>query len=409
MTIARRTQFLAAAVALAASALAAPAAWPQALAGDDLRALTMTSADVNDGKALAASACASCHGEDGNGGADAVPHIAGQRPVYLYRELKADQRGERPASSAGHSKALLKFFTDEALAGLAAYYASLDPAPPAEGAPPSIENAYALGKAAAEPCGKCHGDNGVSRKEGVPSLIGLNPKYLLFAAKAYKDGDRTLGDKDQDMTKALKALTDQDLQNVALYYAAQSEGLARAQTPVPAAAPLGKDGLAACVKCHGVDGVGSGAVNPSLAGQDATYMINALKAYKTGARDDDTMGPKAKKLGEDEMKSLAAYYAGLEPKPSGIPRPLGPDEWAEKCDRCHGVNGNSVRPDAPALAAQRASYLEAALKAYRSGARTSPEMTAMASILTDDDIRGLAAHYAFQKARPVVFVPIPSK
>ncbi len=88
---------------------------------------------------------------------------------------------------------------------------------------------------------------------------------------------------------------------------------------------------------------------------------------------------------------------------------MSPDEWGEKCDRCHGLNGNSARPDAPALAAQRLDYLEAALSAYRSGARKSPEMTAMSSILTPDDIKGLAAHYARQKGRPVVFIMVPSK
>ena len=111
-------------------------------------------------------------------------------------------------------------------------------------------------------------------------------------------------------------------------------------------------------------------------------MVNALRAYKDGTRDDDTMTPRAKKLDDVAMTTLSAYYAGLDPKPVNIPRPLSPDEWAEKCDRCHGLNGNSTRPDVPALAAQRLDYLEAALSAYRSGARKSSEMTAMSSILT---------------------------
>ena len=121
------------------------------------------------------------------------------------------------------------------------------------------------------------------------------------------------------------------------------------------------------------------------------------------------MSPKAKKLDDVEMKNLAAYYAGLDPKPVNVPKPLSPDEWAEKCDRCHGLNGNSMRPDVPALAGQRIDYLEKVLKAYQSGARKSPEMAAMSSILTEDDIEGIAAHYAFQKGRPVVFITVPSK
>jgi cytochrome c553 len=121
------------------------------------------------------------------------------------------------------------------------------------------------------------------------------------------------------------------------------------------------------------------------------------------------MTPRAKKLDDAAMNSLSAYYAGLDPKPLNIPKPLSPEEWAEKCDRCHGPNGNSTRPEVPALAAQRVDYLEAALSAYQSGARESPEMAAMSSVLTPDDVKGLAAHYALMKARPVVFIPVPSR
>ena len=116
------------------------------------------------------------------------------------------------------------------------------------------------------------------------------------------------------------------------------------------------------------------------------------------------MSPKAKKLDDVEMKNFAAYYAGLDPKPVNIPKPLSPDDWAEKCDRCHGVNGNSARPEVPALAAQRQDYLEAALRKYQSGARKSPEMAAMSSVLTEDDVIGIAAHYAHQKPRAAIFV-----
>ena len=268
----------------------------------------------------------------------------------------------------------------------------------------------AAGRRAAAPCFKCHGENGVSRKEGAPSLIGLYPKYLVEAMKAYKEGDRPVDDANAEMKKALDALNDQDLKRIALYYALQTDdNLTRAQTPSPGGPAAGKQALSACVKCHGENGVGSGPVNPNLAGQDATYMLNALRAYRAATRDDETMTPKVENLSDDELRALAVYYAGLDPKPLGLLKPLSSDEWAEKCDRCHGVNGNSVRPEVPALAAQRQDYLEAAIKAYRSGFRTSPEMAAMSSILADDEIAGLAAHYASRKGRPVVFIPVPEK
>jgi cytochrome c553 len=397
-----------AAVALALMQVAALAQSPLGPA-DEARPLGANAEDIREGKELADTACAKCHGADGISATNGVPHLAGQRPSYVYSKLRAYQLGDRSGEDDVHDLRLMKFLSGDALASLAAYLASLDPAPPTAGAAPKYEDPIAAGKAAAEPCAKCHGDNGVSRKEGVPSLIGLHPKYLVASMKAYKEGDRPVDETNADMKKALHAFNDRDLEHVALYYALQSDNLTRAQTPSPGGPPAGKDALAACVKCHGENGIGSGPVNPNLAGQDATYMLNALRAYKTETRDDETMTSKVKKLSDDELKAFAVYYAGLAPKPLGIPKPLSPDEWAEKCDRCHGVNGNSVRPEVPALAAQRADYLDKALKAYRSGTRTSPEMAAMSSILTDDDIKGLSAHYAHQKGRPVVFIPVPEK
>ena len=379
-------------------------------ANDAFRPLGANAEDVLEGRELADSACAKCHGADGISVTAGVPHLAGQRPSYVYSRLKVYRDGDRDGGDRVHDTRLMSALSSDALATIAAYYASLDPAPPAEGATPRYEDPLAAGKSAAAPCANCHGENGVSRKTGVPSLIGLHPKYLVEAMKAYKEGDRPVDDTNADMKKALDALNDEDLKRIALYYALKTDdNLTRAQTPSLGALPAGKQALSACVKCHGENGVGSGPVNPNLAGQDATYMLNALRAYKASTRDDETMTPKVKNLSDDELKAFAVYYAGLDPKPLGILKPLSSEEWAEKCDRCHGVSGNSVRPDVPALAAQRADYLGEAIKAYRSGVRTSPEMSAMSSILTDDDIAGLAAHYAHQKGRAVIFIPVPEK
>jgi len=409
MAIHRKTRRLFAVVSISAGvALWSADATAQSATADELRPLYANSDDIRDGKELADSTCAKCHGADGVSAAEGVPNLAGQRPSYVFRELKAYQRGDRTDGGGAHTK-LTKFLSDPALANLSAYYASLDPASPPDMPAPKYVDPVAAGKTAAEPCTKCHGENGVSHKEGVPSLIGLHPKYLVETMQSFKSGDRRIDGKNEDMKKALEPLSDEDIGRIALYYALQSENLTRAQTPNGGGAPVSKEALAPCVKCHGEDGIGDSPITPSLAGQDLTYMLNALRAYKDGTRDDDTMTPRAKKLDDVAMKALSAYYAGLDPKPVNIPRPLSPDEWAEKCDRCHGLNGNSTRPDAPALAAQRQEYLEATLSAYQSGARKSSEMTAMSSILTPDDIKGLAAHYARQKGRPVVFITVPSK
>lgn len=67
---------------------------------------------------------------------------------------------------------------------------------------------------------------------------------------------------------------------------------------------------------------------------------------------------------------------------------------AHQCAVCHGPLGQASAPDAPHLSGQNAAYTEAALKAYRSGARRHEVMAVMARPLSDQDIADLAAWYA---------------
>jgi cytochrome c553 len=383
---------------------AAQSATVKAVAGDDLRAAYANAADVADGKRLADASCAGCHGANGVSNTKDVPHLAGQRPGYLYPELRAYQSGARGDSAM---VAAVKNLNDSALVKAAAYYASLDPAQPspasgAKAAPPPVDPAQA-GKAAAAACGGCHGDTGISKIPGMPSLVGLDPKYLVASMKAYKSGQR----KNDVMKPLMAAVTDADMGNIALYYALQKP--ARAQTPAAGDEAAGKAAAAACAGCHGEKGVSGNPANPSLAGQDAQYIAAALKAYKDGARSDETMKGLAAALDEAAAKNLAVFYANQQPQPTNVRKPLTTAEWAQRCDRCHGVNGNSTDPRLPALAAQRVDYLQKTLQAYRTGERKSPQMAAMSEVLTAEDVENLAAYYARQKARAVVFVMLPAK
>jgi cytochrome c553 len=109
-------------------------------------------------------------------------------------------------------------------------------------------------------------------------------------------------------------------------------------------------------------------------------------------------------LDDATINDLAAFYADQTPKPPNVRKPLTTAEWAQKCDRCHGINGNSTDPLSPALAGQRADYLDKVLHDYKMRTRKSPPMAAMSDVLGDVDIADLAAHYARQKPRSVVFV-----
>jgi len=390
---------LAAGPALAYAQPAKPSASPE------LRPVYATVPEIIEGKRLADVSCSRCHGAAGISTTAGVPHIAAQRSPYLYTQLRAYLQGQRPQSAMTGA---VKFLSDDALVKVAAYFGSLEPAKPAAAPKPSPRAAaqkdpVLAGKAAAEACSGCHGDNGVSKTPGSPSLVGLDPKYLAAAIGAYKTGQRK-----HDLMKSLVAgLSDADAANVSLFYALQKP--ARAGTPAAGDAAAGKAAAAACAGCHGEAGVAGDPATPSLAGQDAQYLATATQSYKDGTRKDETMKGMVAALNDAAIRNIAAFYAGQQPQPPKVRKPMSLAQLTERCDRCHGVNGNSIDPLVPAIAAQRADWLEPVLNAYRTGARKSTAMAAMASVMSESEVKELAAHYSRQSARAVTFIALPSK
>jgi cytochrome c553 len=108
------------------------------------------------------------------------------------------------------------------------------------------------------------------------------------------------------------------------------------------------------------------------------------------------------------LSVFVGRHGAMKPA-SKVRKPLTSAEWAQRCDRCHGINGNSTDPRSPALAGQRVEYLEKVLHDYRTGARRSPPMAAMSAVLTEEDVDTLATYYARQQARAFVYVIVPPK
>jgi len=158
-----------------------------------------------------------------------------------------------------------------------------------------------------------------------------------------------------------------------------------------------------CLGCHGVKHY----VNtyptyhvPRIAGQSETYIIAALKAYRSKTRDHQTMQANASDLTDQNMEDVAAYFSSLggkfedKDKVKETTEPL-----AATCSSCHGHGGQgmSAIPANPILAGQYESYIEHALKSYRSKDRQNAIMGGFASALSDEDISKLAAYFAANK------------
>jgi cytochrome c553 len=87
---------------------------------------------------------------------------------------------------------------------------------------------------------------------------------------------------------------------------------------------------------------------------------------------------------------LAAGSAGAADLAAGAAK-------AELCAACHGPGGLSQLPETPSLAGQPDGFLQWQLVYFRGGTRRNPVMQPLATTLSDDDIRNLAAYYAAQK------------
>jgi cytochrome c553 len=74
----------------------------------------------------------------------------------------------------------------------------------------------------------------------------------------------------------------------------------------------GKAKAASCAGCHGADGIAVNPAYPNLAGQNAQYLVAAIKAYKDGTRNNPVMGALVKALSDEDIENIAAYYQSLK-------------------------------------------------------------------------------------------------
>ncbi|MCQ8104759.1 cytochrome c4 [Methylomonas sp. SURF-2] len=159
------------------------------------------------------------------------------------------------------------------------------------------------GKSRAAACMGCHGSAGVSNSGLFPSLAGQSRTYLEAQLKHFRSGERV----NATMNAMAKDLKDEEIQNLAAYYAGLPGKSAGGDAKLAAA---GKEKAAMCMGCHGNELRGNGQF-PKLAGQHPDYIARQLTDFKSGARKAGPMNPLAQSLSEDDIKALAEYAGSL--------------------------------------------------------------------------------------------------
>ncbi|MFZ5524122.1 MAG: c-type cytochrome [Pseudomonadota bacterium] len=334
--------------------------------------------------------CAGCHSIDGNALNPNFPSLAGQPAEYLIKAMKDYRDGRRDDPMMAD---VMRNIQDETIVNLAAYYANQHLESPLQMARMDYSkfDPVAEGARIAGSCGGCHGKNGNSVKTGIPSLTGLNVKYLVSATRDYRDGLR----KNKVMKNMVATLSDTDIEKVAFYYATQSPVAGKTAPKADLAA--GEKISSGCTSCHGEGGVSTTPGTPSLAGQDAGYLAAATRDYARGVRSNETMSGPARGLKPKDIASVAGYFASLKAVKPDTALPLPPQlSIARKCSRCHGESGRSSIPGIPSLAGQSETYLLLAIKEYQDGTRKQHTMNAMSDVLSLVEMKAIAAYYARQ-------------
>ena len=175
------------------------------------------------------------------------------------------------------------------------------------------------GQTKAAMCGACHGADGNSAAPNFPKLAGQGERYLLKQMNDIKSGNRTV----LEMTGLLTNMSEQDMADIAAYYASQSMSVGAADPALVKAGEAlyrgGKlaEGMPACTGCHSPDGAGNDAAGfPQLGGQHAQYVAKQLTDFREGNRTNDgdsmMMRSVAAKLSNKDIQAISSYIQGLD-------------------------------------------------------------------------------------------------
>ena len=168
----------------------------------------------------------------------------------------------------------------------------------------------AAGKEKAELCAGCHGDNGISQTENIPSLAGQLDQFIQWQLVYFRAGSR----KNEQMQPVVEQISNEDIRNLGAYFSSLTPPKGP-KDDNPDLSEKGKQAAAGrrCASCHTDTYAGTKAV-ARIAGQREDYLLKALHDYKSGVRSGGAMAAMADvayPLSEEEIEALAHYLAHL--------------------------------------------------------------------------------------------------
>lgn len=165
------------------------------------------------------------------------------------------------------------------------------------------------GKAKAQTCFACHGENGIGISPDIPNLAAQPALSITYQLIQFRGQQRKGG----GMEALAMPLSDQDMRDIAAYYSSLPAPPARSGNAEKIAKGQQISSTQYCNSCHGAQLQGQKHI-ARLAGQSPEYLIAQLKNIRSGSRVDmdGTMGSAARGLSDDDIEAIAAYAASLK-------------------------------------------------------------------------------------------------
>ncbi|WP_260680397.1 cytochrome c [Thalassotalea sp. PS06] len=277
------------------------------------------------------TACITCHGKDGDSEVLINPNLSNQHPEYIVKQLNSFKEHAATDGASGRVNAAMNQvaanLTEQDIADIGEFLKAPADVKEAAKAKKTVKVNHvgdvALGKEKSATCVACHSADGNSMVPMYPKLAGQSEQYLFKQLMDFKkavDTNNEEGRVDPVMAGMVAPLSEQDMQNLAAYFASQKVSASAAQ-----ANERGKDlylggdasrGITACVACHGVDGQGMALAGFPVIGQQHTdYLKLQLGKFRDGTRGNDMNGMMrniAAKLTDEDIDAVSQYMSSLK-------------------------------------------------------------------------------------------------